>query len=78
MAAEFKKGEESDKDDLWSGRPIDATAIANVKIMHTLVMCYRKRDLLSIASNVGIRFGAVQSILTDILSMSKVSARWVL
>ena len=50
MAADFKKGEESDEDDLWSGRPIDATAIANVKIMHTLVMCYRKRDLRSIAS----------------------------
>ena len=32
---------------------------------------------LSIASEVGISFGAVQSILTDILGMSKVSARWV-
>ena len=78
MTAEFKKGEESDEGDLWSGRLIDATAIANVKIMHTLVMCYRKRELRSIASKVGIRFGAVQLILTDILSMSKVSARWVL
>ena len=29
----------------------------------------------SIASEVGIRFGTVHSILTDILSMSKVSAR---
>ena len=26
---------------------------------------------------MGISFGAVQSILTDILGMSKVSARWV-
>ena len=26
---------------------------------------------------MGINFGAVQSILTDILGMSKVSARWV-
>ena len=34
-------------------------------------------DLQSIASKVGISFGAVQSILTDILGMSKVSARWV-
>ena len=31
-----------------------------------------------IASEVYISFGAVQSILTDILGMSKVSARWVL
>ena len=40
--------------------------------------CDRRRDLRSIASEVGIRFGAVQSIVTDILGMSKVSARWVL
>ena len=36
-----------------------------------------RRDLQSIASEVGISFGAVQSILIDILGMSKVSARWV-
>ena len=33
-------------------------------------------DLRSIGSVVGISFGAVLSILTDILGMSKVSARW--
>ena len=33
-------------------------------------------DLRSIGSVVGIRFGTVLSILTDILGMSKVSARW--
>ena len=40
-------------------------------------MCDKKRDLRSIASEVGISFRAVQSILTDILGMSKFSARWV-
>ena len=30
-----------------------------------------------IARQIGISFGAVQSILTDILGMSKVLARWV-
>ena len=40
-------------------------------------MCDRRRDLRSKASEVGIRFVAVQKILTDILGMSKVSARWV-
>ena len=49
----------------------------NVKVVHTLVMSDRRRDLRSIASEVGISFGAVQSILTNILGMSKVSARWV-
>ena len=37
----------------------------------------RRRDLQSIASEVGIRFGAVQSILANILGMPKVSVRLV-
>ena len=41
-------------------------------------MCDMRRDLRSIASEVCMSFEAVQSILTDILGMSKVSARWVL
>ena len=45
--------------------------------IHTLVMCDRRRDLRSIAGEVAISFGAVQSILTDILGMSKVPARRV-
>ena len=71
-AAEFKRGRESVDDDGWSGRPKNATTDENVKVMHTLVICDRRRDLQSIASEVGISFGAVQSILTGILGMSKV------
>ena len=63
-------GGESIEDDGQSGRLIDATADENVKVVHTLVMCDRRGDLRSIASEVGISFGAVQS--TDILDMSKV------
>ena len=66
-AAEFKRRRESVEDVGRSGRPKDATADENVKVVHTLVLCDRTRDLRSIASEVGIRFGAVQSILTDIL-----------
>ena len=39
-------------------------------------MCDR-RSLCDISRQIGIGFGAVQSILTDVLGMSKVSARWV-
>ena len=75
--AEFKRGKESIENDAKSGRPKDATTDENVEIVHNLVVCDRRRDLRSIASEGGIRFGAVQTILTDILGMSKVSARWV-
>ena len=51
---------ESVEDDGQSGCPKDATTDENVKVVHTLVMCDRRRDLRSIASNMGISFGAVQ------------------
>ena len=54
-AAEIKRGRESVEDDGRSGRPKDATADQNVKVVHTLVICDRRRDLRSIASEVGIR-----------------------
>ena len=76
-AAEFKRGRESIKADARSGRPKDAITDENVEIVHNLVMCDRRRDVRSIAIEVGISFGAVQTILTDILGMSNVSARWV-
>ena len=62
-AAEFKRGRESVEDDGRPGRPQDATADENVKVVHTLVMCDRRRDLQNIASEVGISFGTMQSIL---------------
>ena len=78
MGSRVKEGErESVGDDGWSGRPKDDTADENVKVVLTLVMCDRRRDLRSIGSEVGIRFGTVRSILTDILGMSKVSVKWV-
>ena len=77
LAAEFKRRRESVEDDGRCGCPKDANADENVKVVHILVMCDRSRDKRSIASEVAISFGAVQSILTDILGMSKVSARWV-
>ena len=40
-------------------------------------MCDRRRDLRSMASEVGISFVAVQKILSDILGMPKASATWV-
>ena len=43
-----------------------STADEKVKVVHTLVMCDRRRDVRSKASEVGISFREAQSILTDI------------
>ena len=52
LIAQYKKrGErESIEDDVRSSRPKDATTDENVKVVHTLVMCDRRRDLQIIAS----------------------------
>ena len=51
-AEEFKRGRQSAEDDGHgqSGLPKDATADENAKVVHTLVMCDRRRKLQSIAS----------------------------
>ena len=59
----------------FSHCPKDAIADENVKVVQTQVMFDRGRDLLSIACEVSISFGVVQSIITDIICMSRVSAR---
>ena len=74
--AEFRRGRESIEDDEWFGRPKEATTNETVEIVHSLVICER-RNLRDIASEVFISFGGVQSILTDILGMSKVTATGV-
>ena len=53
-AAEFKRGRESGEYDEQNGRLKDATADENVKVVHTLLMCDRRRDVRSIAREVGI------------------------
>ena len=60
-----------------SGCPKEATTDENIELVYSLVMCDRRRSLRDIARQIVISFRAAQSVLTDILGMSKVSARWV-
>ena len=54
----------------WSGGLKEVTTDKSVELVHSLIMCDR-RSLHNIASQIGISFGAVQSILTNILGMSQ-------
>jgi hypothetical protein len=62
-AAEFKRGRESIRDDGLSERQKKATNDEIAEALHDLVMCDRRRDLRSIAREVGISFDSVQVIL---------------
>jgi transposase len=76
-AAEFKRDKESIVDDERPGWPKEATNDEIAEAVYDLVICVRKRDLRNIAREVGISFGSVQAILTDVYGMLNVSARWV-
>ena len=71
--AELNKGTESVEDDGRSCRPKYAE---NGMVVNTLGISDRRRDQRSITREVGISFRAVQTVFTDILGMSKVSAIW--
>ena len=75
-AADFKRGRERALRMMDGLATLKMTPLMKMPRSCTSWLCERRRDLRSIASEVSIRLGAVQSILTDILSMSKVSARW--
>ena len=76
-AAEFRRGSESVEDYEQSGHPKKATTDENIEPVHSLIMCDKMRSLHDIARQIGISIWAVKPILTDILGMPKVSARWL-
>ena len=61
----------------YEWHPKEATTDETVELVHSLIMFDRRRSLHDIAGQIGISFGAVQYILTNILGMSKASARRV-
>ena len=63
------------EDYVRSGHPEEASKGKNVELVHSLVMCDRKRSLCDRDRQPGISSGPVQSTLTDILGLSNVSAR---
>ena len=75
--AEFKRGRESVEDDARSGRPRTSTSDVQIDAVRNMVLADRRVTIQHIAETLGISFGSVQTILTGVLHMSKLSARWV-
>ena len=76
-SADFKRGRTSTEDDPRSGRPKTATTDIQVEAIHCMVMDDRRITIRYIAETMGISYGSVQSVLTDVLGMRKLLARWV-
>ena len=73
-AADLKRGRTTPKHELRSCRPKDGTTDLQVDSVHFMVLNDRRFAIQHIAHTLGIRFGLVQFILSDILHISKHSA----
>ena len=65
------------KDDHRSGRPSTSITVEKVAAVQSLLEEDRRITIDYIANAIGISRGSANSILTDNLGLSKLSARWV-
>jgi len=77
MAAEFKCGRTSLKDDPSEGRPKSATTPEITEQVHDMVLDDRRMKVRVIAETIGISKEHVGYILHEELDMKKLCARWV-
>ena len=75
--AEFERGCSSCDDLPRCGRPATCVDLETVEKVNKLVMSDRRLSVRFIAVSVGISTGSMHSILTENLSMNRMSARWV-
>ena len=74
---EFKRGRTSLEDEARSGCPLDTTDEEKCKKVQELVYSDRRIQVEEIAQALSISHGSVLTILHDLLSMRKLTARWV-
>ena len=60
-----------------SGRPSSSTTEINTARVEEMIQNDRRVTLRAIASELGLSYGTVQRIVSDVLRYSKVCARWV-
>lgn len=73
----FQEGRENVDDEHRSGRPSTSNTDENVQKVREMVLKDRRITIREIADDLNISFGSCQSILTDVLGMARVSAKFV-
>ena len=73
--AEFKKGKEDVTDESRAGRPVDVVTDEQSKAVHRALMSDRRVTTRKLAKTLGINKGSIQTILSGVLHMKKLSAR---
>ena len=76
-SAEFKRGRDSLEDDSRPGRPADVISQEMIDRIERLVLNNHPINVAELASECGISYGSVYTIIHEHLGMSKVSARLV-
>ena len=74
---DFKRSRTSLEDEARSGRPLDVTDEEMCKKVWDLVYSDRRIQVDEIAQALGISHGSVSTVLHDLLTMRKLTARWV-
>lgn len=73
----FSTGLDTIKDAERPGRPSSSTEPGNVGVVEALVLGDRRVSIRQITKRVGISYGSVRHIVTEILGYKKVCAHWV-
>ncbi|XP_018347274.1 PREDICTED: uncharacterized protein LOC108751537 [Trachymyrmex septentrionalis] len=73
----FQEGRENVNDEPRSGRPSTSKTDENVQEVKEIVLKNRRITIREIADDLNISFGSCQSILTDVLGMTRVSVKFV-
>jgi transposase len=74
---QFRSGSESIDDEERSGRPSTSCTDEDISKMNEMIRSNRRLTIREIADDLNISFGSVQHILTNVLSMKRVAAKFV-
>lgn len=73
----FQAGQESVEDDSRSGRPLCSTTNEKIEQCRQIILKDRRVTVREIAQEVGISYGSAESILKDVLLVSRLGSKFI-